>query len=386
MGIDQLTIGQRLYGLVAGGTSAVIGLTALCVYTAYRMHAALLIVPLPSASTLQEMRDELILRAIVISVVSLAAVLPFFWLVVHSIVMRLKAAQNALEAVARGDLTHSIVTRGKDEVSQLMQVIAGMQRNLAEVIGQIRVSSGEIREAIEEVAAGNDDLSRRTERQAASLQKTNADISVMSHSVQETSHAADEAANLAGRAMNQTTDGATAVGRCVTRMHEIKRQSSRIAEIVGTIEGIASQTNILALNASVESARAGELGRGFAVVANEVRSLAQRCSDAAREIKNLIGFATKEIELGVREADLAGTSIGNLAVAVNGASVLITKVSSSIAGQADGLARVRAECEQLDGATQQNAALVEELAAAAASVKTRADGLVTSVETFTISQ
>lgn len=380
--LNKLTIGQRLYVIVAGGTSAVFGLTGLCVFTALEMYDAAVATVGSSNIAMRDTRDRLIVLAVGICVTSLVIVLPVFALVVSSILKRIRIAALALERVAAGDLTVKSIVDGRDEVAQLQHVIQRMQESLTVIIGGVRERSVEMSEAVSEIAAGNNDLSRRTEMQASLLQRTASNLSDMSRALTATANGTERAKELAINALDLTEQSGTAVQSLVDRMHSIKQQSNRIAEIVALIDGIAFQTNILALNAAVESARAGEMGRGFAVVAGEVRMLAGRCSAAAKEIERLISSANDEIERGWKAADTSGASMDRLSQAVRGACSLVDEVNSTTTSQAHELTSIQDELSRVDDVTQQNAARVEQAAAAAANVKSRAHELVRSVEAF----
>jgi methyl-accepting chemotaxis protein len=380
--LNGLSIGQRLYTLVAGGAMALFGLTGLCVYTASKMYAAAAIAAGNSNPVMSETRDRLIVLAVGICITSLIVVVPVFTLVVMSVLNRLRTVALSLERVAAGDLTQRSIIDGTDEIAQLQRVIQRMQDGLRGIVGGVRERSVEMSEAVNEIAIGNDDLSRRTELQASLLQRTASNLLDMSRALTATASGTERAKELTSHALDLSEQSGVAVQSLIAHMHSIKQQSNRIAEIVALIDGIAFQTNILALNAAVESARAGELGRGFAVVAGEVRMLAGRCSAAAKEIGRLISCANAEIEQGWKAADSSGASMERLSQAVRGASNLVSEVNATTTAQASELAAIQTELSRVDDVTQQNAARVEQAAAAAENVKSRAHELVTSVEAF----
>ena len=380
--LNRISIARRLYGLVAGGAGAVIALTALCAYTAHRMYQAAVQTPGLRATELKSMGDGLVIAATTICITSLGIVVPFFVVVTTSIIRRFKLAQLALERVAGRDLTGTELVEGQDEVSELQKTIAKMQVDLTEIIEGVRLRTEEMCDAVNEIAVGNDDLSVRTEMQAASIQQAATNLLDMSRAVSETANGTERAKCLALRALELSEGSGVDVQELVMHMHRIKEQSNKIAEVVSLIESIAFQTNILALNAAVEAARAGDVGRGFAVVAGEVRMLAGRCSIATKEIKHLITSANSEIEQGAAAADTTGLAMGRLSKAVEGANELVVEIRASATSQASDLSDIQLELSRIDNVTQHNAVLVEQAAAAAASVRRKANELRDSVEEF----
>ena len=240
--------------------------------------------------------------------------------------------------------------------------------------------------ASREIASGNQDLSRRTERTASSLQAIASSMEQLTGTVRQTADSARSANQLAASASDAAGKGGQVVAQVVATMDEISASSHQIAEIIGTIDGIAFQTNILALNAAVEAARAGEQGRGFAVVAGEVRSLAQRSAEAAREIKSLIGNSVERVEAGSRLVADAGQSMQAIVASVQRVTDIIGEISMAATEQSTGLASVNQSVNQLDQMTQQNAALVEQSASAATSLSEQAQRLAQSVRVFQVSQ
>ena len=288
-------------------------------------------------------------------------------------------------AIARSDLTSEISVR-KGAEDSIMAGMATMQRALAEVVGQVRASSDSIATGSAHIAAGNADLSQRTEKQACNLQQTAGSMEQLTSTVKQNADTARQASQLASGASQAASQGGRVVGQVVGTMQDISASSRKIADIVGVIDGIAFQTNILALNAAVEAARAGEQGRGFAVVASEVRSLAQRSAAAAREIKTLIGESVEKVETGARLVDDAGRSMDDIVAQVRRVTDLIAEISSAGIEQGAGIGRVGDAVAQLDHATQQNAALVEESAAAADSLAQQAARLAEVVGMFRLAR
>ncbi len=288
----------------------------------------------------------------------------------------------AARRIGEGDLTVELDTGRDDEIGRLSKALADMRDSLGSMVGQVRQSTDSIRVAGTEVAAGNADLSQRTEEAASGLQQIASSVTGLSDNVRQTAEAASEAHKMVSSAAGVAERGGEVVSRVVVTMEEIQSSSRKIADIIGTIDGIAFQTNILALNAAVEAARAGEQGRGFAVVASEVRSLASRSAEAAREIKSLIGGSVDRVEAGSRLVKDAGTTMSEIVTSVKRVVDTIAEISAATSEQRQGIGQVSDAVGQLDNMTQQNAALVEQSAAAAESLKQQAQVLVSVVETF----
>jgi methyl-accepting chemotaxis protein len=288
-------------------------------------------------------------------------------------------------AIAHGDLTTAIDTSraGRGSVVHAMH---SMQESLRKVVGSVRMGSDHIATGSTQIATGNADLSQRTEEQASNLQQTAASIEQLASTVQHNAETARQAAQLAGVASDVAAKGGQVVGEVVHTMGEINASSKKIADIIGVIDGIAFQTNILALNAAVEAARAGEQGRGFAVVAGEVRNLAQRSAQAAKEIKSLIQASVEKVEAGSGLVDQAGQTMSDIVAQVKRVTDLIQEISAATTEQTSGLGQINNAVSQLDQVTQQNAALVEESAAAADSLAQQAQRLVEAVAQFKLSE
>ncbi len=287
---------------------------------------------------------------------------------------------SVAERVASGDLSDD--GRRPAVAGSVMASMQRMRQQLVEVVATVRGGVENVASASEEIANGNADLSRRTETQAANLQQTAASMEQMTGTVRNGAETARQASVLAKGASNSAVEGGQAVARVVETMSDIRASSSRIAEITGVIDGIAFQTNILALNAAVEAARAGEQGRGFAVVAGEVRTLAQRSAEAAREIKALIGASVDKVESGHEIVQQAGNTIRGVVDQVQRVNELIADLSAASAEQTEGIGQIGQAVTTLDQSTQQNAALVEESAAAAESLRQQASRLTQAVARF----
>ncbi|MBW8756634.1 MAG: HAMP domain-containing protein [Burkholderiales bacterium] len=303
-------------------------------------------------------------------------------LLTRSIVGPVKAAQKAADRIASGDLTADCRAVGSDESAQLVRSLARMQDSLIRIVREIRSSTEQIQVASTEVASGNQDLSARTEQTAGSLQQAASSMDELSSTMRHSADAAHQAHGLANSASEIATRGGQVVSRVVSTMDEINHSSKKIADIIGVIDGIAFQTNILALNAAVEAARAGEQGRGFAVVAGEVRSLAQRSAEAAKEIKSLIGTSVDKVEAGAKLVKDAGSTMGEIVSAVRRVSEVLGEITTATNEQAGGIQSVNEAVNSVDQMTQQNAALVEQSAAAAESMRDQAGKLARTVEQF----
>ena len=284
-------------------------------------------------------------------------------------------------AIASGDLG-ALVNRRADDQRSLVAAIDTMREKLADVVGQVRERSDSIATGSAQIASGNADLSQRTEEQASNLQQTVATMEQLTSTVMSNAQAARQANDVVNDASTAAAKGGQTVGQVVSTMNDIAASSKKIVEIIGVIDGIAFQTNILALNAAVEAARAGEDGRGFAVVAGEVRSLAQRSANAAKEIKTLIVDSVAKVETGAQQVTDAGASMDDIVARVGRVSQLIGEISLATDEQSRGIGQVGDAVGQLDQVTQQNSALVEESAAAADSLKQQAARLAQLVGAF----
>jgi len=300
----------------------------------------------------------------------------------RAIVAPLAVALDEFKHISIGDLTRDVPIQKFDEMGQLLTGVKDMKQRLSETVGVVRNSSEAIASTSKEIAAGNIDLSSRTEEQAASLQQTAASMEQLTVTVRQNTEHAKEASGLARDANEITLECNAMVERVVETMGAIESSSVQISEIISLIEGIAFQTNILALNAAVEAARAGERGRGFAVVASEVRALAQKSSTAAKEIKELIEQSSAKVNTGSDLVARAGETMKRVGSAVKRVSDIMSDIASASDEQSLGIEQVNKAISQMDEVTQQNAALVEEAAAAADAMQGQAQQLKDAVGVF----
>jgi methyl-accepting chemotaxis protein len=318
----------------------------------------------------------------VITLISMVlSILAGYW-ITRSITRPLQQAVDVAKAVSNGDLTRHIEVKSSDETGQLLQALKNMNENLADIVTDVRRSTGSIGTAAQQVAAGSSDLSKRTEEQASSLEETASNMENLTVTVRQNAENAKQANQLAASASDVAVKGGQAVNDVVHTMASITASSKKIVDIISVIEGIAFQTNILALNAAVEAARAGEQGRGFAVVASEVRNLAQRSSAAAKEIKILIGDSVGKVDAGSRQVDQAGVTMDEIVTAVKRVTDIMAEILAASNEQSAGIEQVNQAILQMDEVTQQNAALVEEAAASAESMREQANELFSAVGVF----
>jgi len=296
----------------------------------------------------------------------------------------LKEAGNHFDRIAGGDLTARVDVRNTNEIGQLFAALKRMQESLTRTVSSVRRGVDEINVGSHEIAAGNTDLSSRTEQQAASLEETAASMEELASTVKQNADNARQANQLAASASDVAERGGSAVSEVVSTMQEISASSRKISEIVSVIDGIAFQTNILALNAAVEAARAGEQGKGFAVVAGEVRSLAQRSAQAAKEIKGLIEDSVTKVGAGSQQVERAGATMQEIVASVKRVTDIMGEISAASEEQSSGIDQVNRAVSQMDEVTQQNAALVEQAAAAAGSLQEQAQRLSEAVAVFKI--
>ena len=301
-----------------------------------------------------------------------------------ALVLRRRVAESlaVAERVRDGDFTLPVVDTARDEFTPLMAALAAMQSALSNIVTVVRGNADSVATASAQIAQGNADLSQRTEEQASALEETAASMEQLATTVKQNADNASQANQLAQGASVVALRGGEVVSQVVETMKGINTSSQRIVDIIGTIDGIAFQTNILALNAAVEAARAGEQGRGFAVVAGEVRNLAQRSAEAAKEIKGLITASVVQVEEGSELVDRAGATMQEVVKSIRSVTDLMGEISSASVEQSSGVSQIGHAVSQMDQATQQNAALVEESAAAAVSLKSQALELVQTMAVF----
>lgn len=287
-----------------------------------------------------------------------------------------------IREIASGDLTKTLTISGRNEITELASSVDHMQRSLTDTVTNVRQGSDAIYTGTSEIAMGNNDLSSRTEEQASALEETAASMEQLTATVKQNADNARQAAHLADSASETAQRGGKVVDGVVKTMHEIAGSSKKIADIISVIDGIAFQTNILALNAAVEAARAGEQGRGFAVVAGEVRNLASRSANAAKEIKALIEDSVARVDTGSVLVESAGETMTDIVNAVTRVTDIMAEIASASDEQSRGIDQVALAVSEMDRVTQQNAALVQESAAAAAALEDQASRLKMAVSAF----
>ncbi len=332
---------------------------------------------LAESAALALQRDVLIAAALAIGIAIFLAIT-----IIRSITRPLAQAVEAADRVAGGDLSGQIVVQSKDETGHLLSALQRMQQSPVNTVSTVRQNAEGVASASAQIASGNNDLSARTEQQASALEETAASMEELGSTVRQNADNARAANQLAVSASTVAVQGGDVVAEVVETMKGINASSNKIADIISVIDGIAFQTNILALNAAVEAARAGEQGRGFAVVAGEVRNLAGRSAEAAKEIKALITASVERVEQGTALVDKAGATMTEVVSAIRRVTDIMGEISAASSEQSAGVGQVGEAVTQMDQATQQNAALVEEMAAAASALNAQAGELVNAVAVF----
>ncbi|PDN46684.1 methyl-accepting chemotaxis citrate transducer [Salmonella enterica] len=312
-------------------------------------------------------------------------VLAFIWLGLQRVLLRpLQRIMAHIQTIADGDLTHEIEAEGRSEMGQLAAGLKTMQQSLIRTVSAVRDNADSIYTGAGEISAGSSDLSPRTEQQASALEETAASMEQLTATVRQNTDNARQATGLAKTASETARKGGRVVDNVVNTMNDIAESSEKIVDITSVIDGIAFQTNILALNAAVEAARAGEQGRGFAVVAGEVRTLASRSAQAAKEIKVLIENSVSRIVTGSTQVREAGETMKEIVNAVTRVTDIMGEIASASDEQSKGIEQVAQAVSEMDSVTQQNASLVEESAAAAAALEDQANELRQAVAAFRI--
>ncbi len=381
---EMLEKKQGLQRYVQPPTQARSSEEVIAVYTYFPSWNWLIVGETPVKEVLEVsniLRAELSMGAVLIA---LALSVLLYLTLKRTIAGRLNRAVGYARQVASGDLSSRIRSRHADETGQLLNSLDDMADSLSNIVSGVRVAADSIHTTAKQIRAGNTDLSQRTEEQASSLEQTAASMEELTGTVKQNSENAKQANELAQHASKVAARGGELVGQVVDTMSEIQLSSKKIADIIGVIDGIAFQTNILALNAAVEAARAGEQGRGFAVVAGEVRSLAQRSADSAKEIKQLIYSSVQRVDTGGKLVAQAGATMDEIVTAVRHVSELMAGIADASSQQSAGIQEINQTITVMEQVTQQNAALVEEATASAEQLRRLAENLVTAVSVFKV--
>ncbi len=368
--VGVLYVGLDVSGMPSLGSAARLALCVVAAQYAVGALAWLLLPPLPPAWLAVSVALPLLVAALV------------YGLARRGITGPVAEGCAAAQRIAAGDLTTQLHVGRRDEVGRMLQAINGIGVGLAGLVGQVRQGAEGLRTATREIADGNGDLAARTEGQAGEVNEAASTLERITATVVQTAGHARQVDGLMHQVSRASVQGSEAVERVVSTMADMRGDAHRIHDIIGIIDGIAFQTNILALNAAVEAARAGEQGRGFAVVAAEVRALAQRSSDAAREIRTLIAASVERADAGSGLADAARASMQGVAVSIDEVTRLVEGIAAASEEQSTGIEGVHQSVDRIDQMTQQNAALVEQAAAAALRMREQAAGLADAAAKF----
>ena len=332
-------------------------------------------------------RQDALRQAILLGSLATLGILAVLYLVMafsFATVNSIRILHRALKEGTKGNLATRVVVPGKDELAYISKEFEAMLEVLSALVADVRSASSMVTHVGGQLVEDGHSLSQRTQSQAVSLEEAASNVGQVSDTVARNSEAAQEVSLMTRSLRSEADNASTLMGKTVGAMAGLQSTSERMREIIGTIDGIAFQTNILALNAAVEAARAGEQGRGFAVVASEVRSLAQRSSEAAKEIRGLIGASVEQVAAGTNKVHAAGQTMQRIVTSIEQVSTMVAEISRATAEQADAIQGVNDAVSDMDRNTQQNAALVEESAAAAESLRVQAAGLVQAVSVFHI--
>jgi methyl-accepting chemotaxis protein len=333
-----------------------------------------------SAQTYSSSRSQMIIASLIAVILGIAGAL---W-ITRSITKPINQAVFIAETIASGDLTKDFEAQSTDETGQLIQALHDMKESLVRIVGEVHIGTDTILHAAGEISQGNFDLSARTEAQAGALEETASSMEELTSTVRQNADNAKQADKMAMQSSEVAIKGGDAVSQVVDTMEAINESSKKIVDIISVIDGIAFQTNILALNAAVEAARAGEQGRGFAVVASEVRNLAQRSAAAAKEIKELIGNSVEKVDIGSRQVQVAGSTMNEVVMSIKKVTDIMGEITSASQEQSQGIDQINEVITSMDNTTQQNAALVEEAAAASKALSDQANELMKVVSAFKI--